>query len=248
MSELDVKAALLANYNQIDPAVLYQRAIDYLTSSGGNTDGLLSVDRSTVEFYDDYGLFITDFSYGDGTKTMNDMAVHQQTYVNRSPDDPLEGTFTYTLTRQDSQTFKFTEGLKIGAKASFKAGLPVLAEGKVEVSGEISFSAEQTLATTTTTTWQFAEKVTVKPLTAVQATGFLRFAEMDMPFTCNVSVNSGKVLVWFQTTNGYTETPIPVTDMMAIEERTFVLSGQFNGSEGDETYVQVDPLANAAAA
>lgn len=250
MSELDIKAALLERYEQIDQATLTERAFDYLTSTGQDISNLQAVYRPTVEFYDDnYGLVITDFSYGNVTKSMSDLAAHTQTYRNQSPDDPLEATFTYTETRQDSQSFKFTEGLKVGAKAQFKAKLPLVGEASTEVSAEVSFSAEQTVSTTSTTTWQFSEKITVKPNTAVQATGFIRIAKLNAPFRCNVQVISGQVLVWFTLKNGtYTETPIPVVDMMTDEERSFYLTGNLDGSEAAETYVNVVPVSISAAA
>jgi Clostridium epsilon toxin ETX/Bacillus mosquitocidal toxin MTX2 len=242
--ELDIKDALLKKYRQIDPSALTQRAFDYLSSINyRDIADLKSVDRSTVDFYDDYDLLITDFRYGTIAKSFSDAVAHEQTYSNSSPDDPLEATFTYTYTRQDSQTFKFTEGLKVGAKAGFKAKLPLVGESSVEVSAEVSFSAEQTIATTSTTTWQFSEKITVKPETAVQAKGFIRVAKVDAPFTCNVRVAGGKVLVWFLLKSGsYTEIPMPVTDMMTDEERSFVLSGNLSGSEAADAYVKVRPV------
>jgi Clostridium epsilon toxin ETX/Bacillus mosquitocidal toxin MTX2 len=242
--ELDVKDALLKRYQQIDPSALTERAFDYLSSINyRDIASLKSVDRSTVEFYDDYGLLITDFSYGSVSKSFNDMVAHEQTYSNSSPDDPLEATFTYAYTRQDSQALKFTEGLKIGTKAAVKAKLPLVGESSVEVSAEVSFSAEQTIATTSTTNWQFSEKITVKPETAVQARGFIRVAKLDAPFTCHVRVTDGKVLVWFLLKSGsYTELPIPITDMMTDEERSFVLSGNLSGSEAADAYVKVRPV------
>lgn len=246
---MDIKSSLITRYQQIDPAVLYERAIDYLSSQGENTSNLKSVDRSKVDFYDDYALLITNFSYGNTTKSMGEVTAHEQTYINSSPDNPLEATFTYTESRQDAQTFKFTEGLKVGAKASFKAKLPFVGEATTEVSAEATFSAEQTVATTVTTTWQFAEKITVKPTTAVKATGFISIAKLNAPFTCNVQVTGGKVLVWFRITDGtWTETPIPVTAIMTDEDRSFILSGNFDGSEAAETYVKVVPAAIAASA
>ncbi len=245
MSELDIKNALLKNYQQVDPSALTLRALDYLSSINyRDLANIESVDRSTVEFYEtDYDLLITDFHYGAVSKSFSDLVAHEQTYINSSPDDPLEATFTYTFSRQDSQTFKFTEGLKIGTKAAAKVKLPLVGETAIEVSAEVSFSAEQSVVTTSTTTWQFSEKITVKPDTAVQAEGFIRVAKLDAPFTCNVRVTGGNVLVWFllKGGNSYTELPIPVTDMMTDAERSFALAGNLSGSEAAETYVKVVP-------
>jgi hypothetical protein len=57
------------------------------------------------------------------------------------------------------------------------------------------------------------------------------------------------VLVWFTLKNGtYTETPIPVVDMMTDEERSFYLTGNLDGSEAAETYVNVVPVSISTAA
>jgi hypothetical protein len=117
------------------------------------------------------------------------------------------------------------------------------------VSTEVSFTAEQSVATTTSSTWQFSETITVKPNTSVQAKGFIQVAKVSAPFTCNVRVTGGKVLVWFElNSGGYTELPIPVTALMTDEERSFVLAGRLDGSLASRAYVRVDPAPRTATA
>ncbi len=146
-NELDINAALLQKFQTIDQAVLTKRAIDYLTSVGA-TDKiarLAAIETGYSEFYQDhYGLLITDFSYGEVKQSLKSVIAHQETYANASPDDPLEATFSYEYSRQDGQSFKFTEGLKVGTKAGVKAKLPLVGEANVEVErrGELFGRAE----------------------------------------------------------------------------------------------------------
>lgn len=247
--ELDINGALHAKFQTIDQATLVERLIDYLTSVGRNQDvqRLAAVETKATEFYQTtYGLAISDFAYGNAAPILKDLIAHEETYVNSSPDDPLEATFAYEFSRQDGQNFKFAEGLKVGTKAGVKAKLPFVGEANVEVSAEVSFSAEQSFTTVQMSKWTFSTKVTVKPNTAVQVTGFIQIATLNTPFTCKVKVLDGNVLVEVKLKGdqGYTSWVVPIVYMMSDEERSFVLSGTLTGSEAARIFVKETP-ANA---
>lgn len=246
-TELDINPALFKKFQTIDQTVLMQRAIDYLTSIGANQKiaSLAAIEAGSSEFYQDqYALLVTDFNYGQVKQSLNSIIAHQETYANASPDDPLEATFSYEYSRQDGQSFKFTEGLKVGTKAGVKAKLPLVGEANVEVSAEVSFSAEQSFSTTETSKWSFNQKVTVKPNTSVKVIGFIRIGKVDAPFNCNVRVLDGNVLVEVKLKGdqGYSSWVFPIAAMMSDDERSFVLSGTLTGSEASDIYVKVDPV------
>ncbi len=246
-SELDINSALHAKFETIDQATLVDRLTDYLTSVGRISDAakLVAVETKETEFYQTiYGLLISDFAYADVTPIFTDLAADEQTYVNASPDDPLEATFAYEFSRQDGQSFKFAEGLKVGTKAGVKAKLPFVGEANVEVSAEVSFSAEQSFTTVDTTKWSFSEKITVKPRTAVKATGYIRIAKLDAPFHCNVKVLDGNALIQVKIKGDqlYTSWVVPIVNMMSDDERSFALSGTITGSEAAKIYVEVTPV------
>jgi hypothetical protein len=249
-NELDINTALFKKFQTIDQATLMQRAIDYLTSIGATqrVADLAAIETGLTEFYQDrYDLLITDFSYGEVKQSLKSLIAHQETYANASPDDPLEATFSYEYSRQDGQSFKFTEGLKVGAKAGVKAKLPLVGEANVEVSAEVSFSAEQSFSTTESSKWNFLQKVTVKPLTSVKVIGYIRIGKIDAPFNCNVKVLDGNVLVEVKLKGdkGYSSWVFPVAAMMSDAERSFVLSGNLSGSEASDIYVKVEPVTTA---
>ncbi|HYP58501.1 MAG TPA: ETX/MTX2 family pore-forming toxin [Beijerinckia sp.] len=247
MADLDINQALSKEFQKISSAVLLERVVDYLTSIGRGKDAadVSFVDAKTTEFYQsNYDLLITDFTYGNVNTSMRDLVAHEEIYINSSPDDPLEATFSYEYSRQDGQSFKFTEGLKVGTKAGVKAKLPIVGEANVEVSAEVSFSAEQSFTTTETSRWNFSEKLTVKPSTSVKVTGLIRIAKLDAPFTCKVKVLDGNAFVelGLKGNKGYSQMVMPIKAIMSDEERSFVLSGNLNGSEAAETFVKVVPV------
>ncbi|WP_026607982.1 ETX/MTX2 family pore-forming toxin [Methylocapsa acidiphila] len=246
--ELDINAALHAKFQTIDQAALVDRITDYLTSIGKIRDAQLiaAVETQSTEFYQrSYGLLISDFAYGNATPTFKDLVAHEETYVNASPDDPLEATFAYEYSRQDGQSFKFTEGLKIGTKVGLKAKLPLIGESNVEINAEVSFSAEQSFTTTETSRWSFSEKVTVKPNTAVKVTGFIQIAKLDAPFTCHVKVLDGDILVEVKLKGdqGYTSWGVPIVAMMSDDERSLTLSGTLTGSEAAKIFIKETPAS-----
>ncbi len=246
-NELDVNEALYKKFQTIDQATLMERAIDYLTSIGATQKiaSLAAIETGSSEFYQDhYDLLISNFSYSEVKQSLKSVVAHQETYTNASPDDPLEATFSYDYSRQDGQSFKFTEGLKVGTKAGVKAKLPLVGEANVEVSAEVSFSAEQSFSTTETSRWSFLQKVTVKPNTSVKVIGYIRIGKVDAPFSCNVQVLDGNVLVEvkLKDNQGYSSWVFPIAAMMSDAERSFVLSGTLTGSEASDTYVKVEPV------
>lgn len=77
-------------------------------------------------------------------------------------DSAVQNSELFSDQRSTTASFKWsiTEGLKLGAKTTFKVGTPVV-EGGVEVSAELSFGSTQEQTTTTTQTWTWSATVNV---------------------------------------------------------------------------------------
>jgi hypothetical protein len=146
----------------------------------------------------------------------------------------------YEYLHEDRQSFKFTKGLKVGAKAVFNAKLPLVCASYEKVSAEVSFSAEQTVTTAERSRWNFSETVTVRPNNDVKVTGFVRIAKLDAPFTCNVKVLDGDAFVELNLKTGTCwQLVMPLIAIMSDDERTFGLSGNLESSKAVGTYVKV---------
>jgi hypothetical protein len=88
--------------------------------------------------------------------------LYRQTVTNRT-------TQAQTSTISGSETVTETSGwsdslsIKVGVKTSFKTGVPIIAEGKVEVSAEISNTYTWSGSESRSKTWSFSSPVTVPP-------------------------------------------------------------------------------------
>ncbi len=92
----------------------------------------------------------------------------------------------FTKTVSDSHTFSFNSNTKIGLSASFKVGLPVIADGKVTASVEQSFNFGTSDTTTTTNTVTQGYDFTVPDGKRVDAAFTAKSAEVNVPFSYDV--------------------------------------------------------------
>jgi hypothetical protein len=161
----------------------------------------------------------------------------------------LQDTFTYSKTQTETQGFSFTEGLKVGTKATAKVGLPYVGNTSVEINAEISFNATQNWSTTTQQSWQQSNSVTVPPNTSVKVTGFVKTAKLTANFTGKVQVVGGSVYLLMSTTTDpkfiwsdiwYLE--IPLNAILSEQQLAFPVAGSFKGAFGTSLFIQAEPI------
>jgi hypothetical protein len=88
--------------------------------------------------------------------------LYRQTVTNRTTSaqtSTVSGSETVTETSGWSDSL----GFKVGVKTSFETGIPFVAEGKVEVSAEVSNTYTWNGSQSTAKTWAFSTPVTVPP-------------------------------------------------------------------------------------
>ncbi|XWS08005.1 hypothetical protein CRYUN_Cryun41cG0039900 [Craigia yunnanensis] len=93
----------------------------------------------------------------------------------------LDVKLSYTDTK--TNTWKNNFSLKLGAKATFDIGFPLIFEGKIELSGEIQSGIEWGETKTTTTIVEVVHKVVVPPMTKVTVNLIATNGKCDVPFT-----------------------------------------------------------------
>ncbi|XP_038991815.1 uncharacterized protein LOC120115123 [Hibiscus syriacus] len=93
----------------------------------------------------------------------------------------LEVPLSYTDTRTSS--WKTNISLKLGVKSTMEFKLPLIFEGKIELSGEFQSGVEWGNTTTVTTVVQAVHKVTVPPMTEATVTVLGTKGKCDVPFT-----------------------------------------------------------------
>ena len=105
------------------------------------------------------------------------------TSVRNDSDGDVSQTLTYTYEKWSVGTWNNTAGIEIGAKTTFKAGVPFVTSAEFEISISASYSHEwggeegqrQTVTSSTT--------VTVPPKKKARATVIVRNAQIDIGFT-----------------------------------------------------------------
>jgi hypothetical protein len=190
---------------------------------------------------DNSGLYVEmlEFTYDQPVITRQPTLVASTTFSNGT-DATATQSFADTKTTTASFKWSLTEGLKLGAKTSFKVGAPVFAEGKIEASIELSFSATQEQTTTESQSWQYGASIPVPPHSVVQASAIVSMAEYNPNWYARLRV-TGQSVAWHgdNRTSGMSTYPnilcaglpgftVDNTDNSAV----FAGSGTFEGAQG----------------
>ena len=147
------------------------------------------IDQVTLGFGPAY--YITDFQY-DIAKAVSNRVPQLIASQELSNHTDVEQTARYSQTVKvlTEKQFTFNSGQKIGAKAVFNTGIPILAEGQITVSAEVSFqqgvldkSSQETIES-----WDIPVKVPGN--TTIQATSTIQRNKLTVPFSYD--------LVWYK--------------------------------------------------
>ncbi|KAJ0980938.1 hypothetical protein J5N97_009193 [Dioscorea zingiberensis] len=93
----------------------------------------------------------------------------------------LDVKLSYTDYR--TSTWKTMHSLKLAMKANMDFSLPLIAEGKIDLSGEVQSRVEWGSTTTTTTILEVVHKIVVAPMTKVTVNLLATNGKCDVPFT-----------------------------------------------------------------
>ncbi|OKI04784.1 hypothetical protein A6A06_08630 [Streptomyces sp. CB02923] len=121
---------------------------------------------------------------------------HRELVNDTSKDQTQTATFKSKTT--DTYSWKLGGQLKIGVEVSGKVDLPLIAEGAVKWSGEISFSAEHTSTTSQEREWGFSSPVTVPARRKVVATQSVNEQSIKIPFSASVKLKGAAVVQFDQ--------------------------------------------------
>jgi hypothetical protein len=106
-------------------------------------------------------------------------------------------TISQTVGVTETEGWSDTLGIKVGVKTNFKVGVPFIAEGKVEVSAEVSNTYTWNGSTTTTKTWAFNVNLVVPAKTTIQVLISSTISVITVPYalTGTVVYKSGATCV-----------------------------------------------------
>lgn len=141
--------------------------------------------------------------------------------------------FSETISETASFSFSFTEGLKVGAKTTVTTKIPFVAEGKVELSAEGSFSSTQTDTTTKSQSFTVSQTINVPAHKRVVTTARVDVVQYKGNLTAKVRVN-GRISINF----GSTSRQLSVADVFkAIKNQP---PGNYSKRDQRTTYTFTD--------
>ena len=108
--------------------------------------------------------------------------LYRQTLMNGSS-VPQTNSISGSVSISETSGWSDSLGFKIGVKTSFNTGIPYVADGKVDVSAEISNTYTWNGSTTKTKTWGFNSPVTVPPYTVINAIVSATVSTIAVPYT-----------------------------------------------------------------
>ncbi len=148
--------------------------------------------------------------------------------------------FSYRESTQNTFSFGFKEGLKLGTKASFKAGIPLVGAGEVEVSGEISFDATQQWTDTSTKEWAVDMTVAVPARKTIDAKFMLNSGTGQPKFTATATAVDGLVTCIITIGKMFIPVTFPLGSITFDDAaKAAKLSGVLDASIGLNSYVEL---------
>lgn len=192
----------------------------------------------------DYGITLQNFTFGEINPLEKPIEASTRTYQNDGDTEILE-EFAFTKALEESFTFGFTEGLKVGTRATTKIKLPLIGESEIELNAEMSFDASEEWTRRETKEWSLKSTVPVPPRSTVKVTGFISNARLDTTFSGQAVATRGLIMTRFELKDGkgFTEIPIPLVVLLTAEQRSVPLSGRFRGVEGVSAWLHVENVS-----
>lgn len=109
------------------------------------------------------------------------MALYRQIVSNQSDTEQVS-TISGSETVSESSGWSDSLGIKAGVKTEFKTGIPLFAQGSIEVSAELSNTYEWNGSTTTTKTWGFDTALKVPPYETASVIVSVSVATIIVPY------------------------------------------------------------------
>ncbi|CAN9276535.1 unnamed protein product [Alternaria sp. RS040] len=127
-------------------------------------------------------------------RSIQPKSIFSQTSKNDSSAEQ-KPVITISETTEQQSTFETEAGLEIGVTTSFSCGVPILAEGKVEVSAKVHTNLKWGTTNTTSQSWEASVPLTVPPHTHLRVTATVTQSILEVPFTTTwKSPKTGKTM------------------------------------------------------
>ncbi len=258
MTEVDVNAVLLS-------------ALENQYTKSGTEPPMWSVNARPVSKFDTSKVKVRLLSLdypGLSDKIVHHPVVLQESQIRNPTGASVKQTVTYSRNYTDSYEWNISAGLKLGAAAKFTAGLPIVGEGEVSTSVELSFAAGFKNGHSESVTFTGSVEIQIPAQTSVAVKTILAQGKVDsVPFRATLQAYGtvGAYTAYSSGTDGYGDFSWQWSDLdtglgwtnpnfksfPAFKDnaiRTFVVDGLFSAECGFNVNVVAEPLAALALA
>ncbi|WP_026927131.1 ETX/MTX2 family pore-forming toxin [Granulicoccus phenolivorans] len=227
-------------------------------------DGHPSLDGSTIYDWDTskVALHLIEIDYDDfaGHLTKTPTVLSEAEFDNAA-DATITHQISYSKQITDTYEWDVRSGLKLTAGGKVTVGLPLIGEGELSTSAEVSFEGGYKSGHTETVTYAGEDTITVPPHTSLKAQELLSVGKLTgVPFKATVQAYGqvgvqlgwgsgvdGPTKIWFwgdlDTGKGWTDPGLRPLKKLPLEsaDRLFTFSGVFGGSVGMYVHVTTTP-------
>lgn len=249
MSEIDVQAKLLEALQ-----ARWQRK-DGTPNLGGRH--VLKWDTSQVK------LKLVTIDYMDLQPHLGTVVLRENTISNDSPATVTKG-FDYSKEVTDTFAWHITGGLKVGGGAKATVGLPLVGEGEINTSVELSVEGGSVTTHSETVTWKDSTSVEVPPYTDIHVRATISTGTVsDVSFKGHVIAygNVGAYVhygtddytwMWgdLDTGHGWSGESNSSLKKLPLDpaDREFTLEGLFSGTVGYSANITTSPITPSVGA
>lgn len=196
-------------------------------------------------FSGDLDLVLSDFTFSKQEGTKGTEIIGTQTFLNNA-NATITDSFTYSSTKTESFTLKFSEGLKVGTKATVKTNLGFIVKGRAEINAEITFSSDQTWSSQVAETFADTITISVPAHSRLSATAILNIEKGVFNFKGIATATSQIVdaVMWFKGKDGGGSSwHVPLKVLLSADaDRQVPVSGTVDGALAVSVTVSTDEI------
>ncbi len=247
MASINVEQQLGSNLDLFDNSnmqTIVARMNDYFQKTAINIT--VSNIKKVLDI-DPVDVIITDFQYSNIDLVTNPILAYEQSVNNSDSKVAVDVAVNYSKTLEEVFSFSFNEGINVGVSVKVKAGLPVIGQSEVTVSGEASFEASQSWSKKESRTWEASNTIRIEAGDSADIKVTINNGKINSPFTAKILMGPQTWILYnVDSSVGATDVWVPITAVYTKEEvlnqLSIPVSGDFLGVEGVSVVTTVTPI------
>jgi hypothetical protein len=134
---------------------------------------------------------LRDFNYNTDNYVKTDPVIKDLDSVVNTNQSSINQTLEIDLIKSVTETYEWSHSLEIaiGVSTSFKVGIPIFADGEVNVSMDVSNTFTWSESNERSETWEYHNLVVAEPFKEITCTLQIREVKLTVPFTATATAH-----------------------------------------------------------